>query len=134
MDKWVKGDEAVSKLETRFRAITKSNMSFNEKFVLIDDAFHKAIEPWNLKGDDRVLSKMRIAALSAVEDSIEDELARMNAGTKLSAMKKQDTLDIIRKRVQAAAWLPDAVKSSIACSLSFARYDATLEKDPGSSD
>jgi len=117
------GNKAVEALEKEFDGIVKQKSAFKDKINLMSDAFQKAIGPWNLAGDDRVLSAMRIAAGSAVEEIVQVDVQAVSSEGKLAPKDRIERLKSIRVEVETIPWLADGFKSSLKAEIAFAITD-----------
>lgn len=112
------GDLAVEKLTEEFEKIIISKRSFLEGITKIDETLQKAAWSWNLKGDDRVLSMMRIQAGTAAEDIAKYEISKI-AGSSESYEQKKEKLENLRRKINNIPWLAKGFKSSIGLDISF---------------
>jgi len=79
--------------------------------------------PWVKKGDDRVLSKMRIIAGSAVERIVKSEVGIISKSGQLPKDEKLTAMEALESQVKALGWLAEGFKSSIMVDMAFAKAD-----------
>lgn len=123
MDDKEKGDQAVEAFEKELEGIVGMMSDMKDKIKRMSDAFQKAIEPWSKAGDDRVLSAMRIAASSSVENVVRAEVHDLTGNQKLASNEKMDRLKAVRVEVEGISWLADGFKSSLKAEIAFAITD-----------
>jgi hypothetical protein len=123
MDKWAEGDAAARELEEELARRADARGTFSEKIERMTGALQAAMGPWNMKGDDRVLSLMRIAAGAVTEELALDEIARLKRTGGDEAAKG---LEALAREIGKISWLADGFKSSIKVAISFATADLRM--------
>jgi len=132
-NKWEEGDKAVENLTGIFDKIAKSKKNYGEKITEISKELEKAANPWNLKGDDRVLSMMNNEACAAAEEIIELEIANIikSPGGDESSENfesKEARLNKIRAEIEGISWLAEGFKSSLRVDIAFALSELKTKK------
>ncbi len=126
MSNWEEGDSAVLLLEKKLDKIIKEKISFEKKIELIGEELRKAAEPWNLKGDDRVLSMMNNSACADVEKIAEAEIeATKNSKGKIESKNKK--LEKIEAEIDRISWLAKGFVSSIRVKIAFIKAGFRLK-------
>lgn len=108
-EKWIEGDRAVEQFKKKVKSIVDSNKSIEARAKDMTDELQKAAAPWDLKGDDRVLSMMNMEAGVAFSEMIEKEIKNAS----------KDRLDELRKLVEGVSWLARGFKSSLGVKISL---------------
>jgi len=118
-----KGDLAIGILSKQMDIIFKQRKPIEGKIHAITEELAKEMLPWVRKGDDRVLSKMRIIAGSAVERIVKAEVVAVSKSGQLSVGEKLAAMEKLETQVKGLSWLPEGLKSSIMVDMAFARAD-----------
>lgn len=128
--KWAKGDAAVTAVEAELRKIASSTSKWGLKIELMTEALNEAAGPWNLAGDDRVLSMMRNSAGEIAEGIIKDEAERIKglSNDEMPLEDKDSALSALSNSVEEISWLAEGFKASIKCEIAFARADLKMGK------
>lgn len=127
-DKWKEGDEAVEKLAGIFSKIAKSGKNYEEKIAEMSRELEKAAKPWDMKGDDRVLSMMTTKAGTAIEEIVNSEIDNIikDAGSfegKLARFKK------LEAEIDKIPWLARGFKSSLRVDIALALTDLRMKRN-----
>jgi hypothetical protein len=117
-EKWIEGDRAAGELIKKVNILVNSKETAEEKIKKLGIELEEACIPWNLKGDDRVLSKMNQAADEAFEKVILDEIVTISA---TDAFLKKKRLAELLKLVDKSFWLADGFKVSLRLAIAFAK-------------
>ena len=123
MDIHAEGDLAVKTFADYLKIVAASSENFETKIKIISETLVKAMEPWNLKGDDRVLSMMNGSAGECAEKLAHMEMTRITGNKKVKAAGRIAALDALDKSVSSIQWLAKGFKSSIKCDIAFAKSD-----------
>jgi hypothetical protein len=111
MSDWKKGDDAVAELEKELDGIRSSETDFEIRLDRIYDSYFRAVQPFNLLGDDRVLGMMAISVGSFVEKVLGEEIERPDITV--------ERLELVRELVRGVEWIPEGFRSSMALEIAF---------------
>ena len=117
-EKGIEGDRACGELQKKINLILKSGETVEVKIVQLGVELEKACGPWNLSGDDRVLSKMNQSADEAFEKIILSEIENISS---LEVFLKKKRLVELLKLVDKSFWLADGFKVSLRLAIAFAK-------------
>lgn len=116
-EEFAAGDAAVRALEQKLQSVMAERMPFSVASAKISEIYLGSTGAWNLKGDDRVLSLMRTAASSAIEEAAQREIDGILADTERDARGR---LQALKEELGRIEWLPEGFRSSLGMEISFA--------------
>lgn len=127
IDKFEEGDKAAEKFENDIIKISDSKAKLPEKIERMTLALRKAVKPWDLKADDRVISPMGISAGAELEDIVVQEIDSIQNGAG-DFEKKKALLVALQDEMIVIPWLAEGFKSSIKVKIAFAIADLKLNQ------
>ena len=127
VDKFEEGDRAAEAFEREVIKISDSKAKFPEKIEKMTMALWKAVKPWDLKADDRVISLMGISAGAEIEDMVVQEIDSIQSGAG-DFEKKKALLIALQDEMIVIPWLAEGFKSSIKVKIAFAIADLKLNQ------
>jgi len=92
---------------------------FAEKIKKLTEELQKECGPWNIKGDDRMLSELTTRASEKVEGLVKEEIKIIQESSESSDEKKLGLVKV-REQIRDISWLPKSFKSSLNLQLVFA--------------
>ena len=113
IDEFEEGDKAAEKFEREVIKISDSKVKLDGKIERMTLALHNATQPWDKKGDDRVISLMKISAGAEIEDIVVQEIEVIHFG-KGTIEDKRAKLIRLQDEMIVIPWLPEGFKSSMA--------------------